>query len=56
MADLVGKTILHYRIIEQVGQGGIGIIYQTRTQSGHQICSFFNLFFDLKLFHQTALD
>ncbi len=23
MANLVGKTILHYKIIEQVGQGGI---------------------------------
>jgi len=23
MADLVGKTIQHYRVIEQVGQGGI---------------------------------
>jgi len=28
MADLVGKTILHYRIIEQVGPGGIGVVYQ----------------------------
>ena len=27
MADLVGKTILHYRIIEQIGQGGMGVVF-----------------------------
>ena len=28
MGDLVGKSVLHYRIIEQIGRGCMGVVYK----------------------------
>ena len=30
MADLIGKTIRKYGVIEQVGQGGMGMVYKAQ--------------------------